>query len=1364
MLIRIRISDPLQKGGWEIYEICGNRMKTNTKIIMALGVLAAFMMVAVPFVAVSDDASADDTPGIIEADGLKFDFTGEVDYGDYGKLNVSDLGTLSVSYDNTNKTFIFTGDLKKQDLDATDGAFYKMWTGNTEKPYGIAFQITVPSVGDKIEIGLDDKGTITATESREVDQFLLYLTGDILKAENVLKYTLDSTGGGSASVEYTFDLSKVKTEESVAKVTDKDGELVAYCADFITAVELATNDQTVTLLKNADVTGDVTVSNVITIDLNKNKVFFNKARLTVNGELTLTNGTFESKAPVKEPVAISVMGESSKIAKLTLENVEIISAEAKSSGEYSGYGIFAAKYSTVTVNEGTKITADYAAISGNGTTDASSPNYGHDANIIINGGTFESRKATCIYFPNTSTLIVRGGTFTGASGFEIRAGTNVNISGATINVENGGALSNASSTSISGSGSFYSPLGAAFAIVCSENYCKNGDVNVTIGKNTLNLADDCYPLYIGNAISGEGTYLKPVHVSSSPVATGKESMTINYNLNESENFTIVQSTGKMPSMLIDKDGKIVACSDKITGLSGTITLDTDKDVTLSNLGDDITVKGKVKALTIIGSGDESVSIELDSAKTLCISNVKDVTVDGGTFTTDSYVKDNDGESVVNISNVKEKVSVKNVTIIAKEDVKGQGISIMNCDKVKQIVVSDNKIYNAGHHSIMIGSVFKELETLDITNNTFSGWGCNVEYSSAIHMFGEADSSVKAAISNNTFTCKMEDSSRLGKIISIGYQNGNNVGDSMGAFNNPVLFTKNVVNGKATDDFSLVVEKDATTYVDFGTKYAGKAISSVGQNGINHKAISYGDFTIVSTDGKMMDIGEEGSIVINGTVTCEGIIKITDTKKIVAKPGTLIMMPGSELKVVNDGSTVDVIGTNGGVNVKSGSISINTIGSDANVGFGAVIDGVSEVKALSVWENDKLIVNKDAELKVTGVLNVFQTEKLIVNGKITITGDGKLTVKDQSIVGKDSAFVLDSGASVAINTNANGGYDAILSGKATSTGYTIKAKDTLTIANGAELKMTGDLTIIGKLIVDGTLDLGRSKLILEDTTTVDVKGKITGGEIDITNIAKGVKCITVNVNGVLNTTVDGTVAGGANSIIVLNNIVAGANGITVKKGSVIVDGIIKTGDVTIPAGSTSFVYGTLESGSTLTIEPTASVNPETTGHSGTLVVESGASVVSEGAIVSVIYKAGSSYNGEEFSKDTKITPSGEVKVSIRIYLNYDSNKLMVSAHYVDAFAGDKYGDLLSDVYVEGVNKRITFTGWYNTLNEKIVSGAIVPDVTEDIILSAHFDEVAKQIPAKVDSDNGNDVNDYSLVIAIIVLVASLGFLAYVIKKR
>ena len=779
--------------------------------------------------------------------------------------------------------------------------------------------------------------------------------------------------------EGTFNgkLLRQSNSDSQFVLDDEDKFIVrgGSFTDIANAVGYATSGATITLLKDVGVTEDVTVSNVITIDLNKNKVSFNKSHLIVNGELTLTNGTFEFKAPVEQSSAISVKGESSKIAKLTLENVEIISAEAKSSDEYSGYGIFAAAYSEVTVNKGTKITADYAAISGNGS--ASGENLGIEAKITINGGTFESRKATCIYFPNTSTLIVRGGTFTGASGFEIRAGTNVNISGATINVKKDVTLGVADSGK--------SPLGVAFAIVCSNAYGKDTDMNVTIGKdNVLNLDDECFAFYLGSAMS-EAKYLTKDDISQSAVDTGKGSMTINYNLNESEKFTIVQSSDKkMPSMLIDKDGKIVACSDKITGLNGTITLVTDKDVTLSNLEGDITVKGKVGALTITGSGKESVSIELDSAKTLCVSNVKNVTVDGGTFTTDSYVKVNGGESVVNISNVKETVFVKNVTINAKKDVKGQGISIMNCADVKQIVVSDNKIYNAGHHSIMIGSVFAKLETLNITNNTFSEWGCNVEYSSAIHMFGKEDSSVKAAISNNTFTCEMKDSSRLGKIISIGYQNGNEDGDSMGAFNNPVLFTKNVVNGKATDDFNLVVERGATTYLDFGTKYAGNAIdSSVRQDGIDHKAISYGNFII--ENGKMMDVGTRGSIIVNGIFELAKGAKLTMHNDSIFT-GTILGPDGNKLvangmKAGDDGITIT-----GGSLIINGKI-MDAGGLEAGVTVTVTGDGIKISGSLDA--NVTMVIEKDT------IVTVKSGDEFSFNG--TITNNGTLRIEDSTTI-------------------------------------------------------------------------------------------------------------------------------------------------------------------------------------------------------------------------------------------------------------------------------------------------------------------------------------------------------------------------------
>ncbi len=452
-------------------------------------------------------------------------------------------------------------------------------------------------------------------------------------------------------------------------------------------------------------------------------------------------------------------------------------------------------------------------------------------------------------------------------------------------------------------------------------------------------------------------------------------------------------------------------------------------------------------------------------------------------------------------------------------------------------------------------------------------------------------------------------------------------------------------------------------------------------------------------------------------------------------------------------------------------------------------------SLSIESGAKVILENATSSTV--YLSMVSGAELIIDNPLFSAGNfypkitgGEITVKNAKD-GNHGLFFYGTNDSVIKNcvVNSENIIGFYSSGPVDATGSTFTAKELVVAkAGGQTSKVTGgtfNVTKVGaidpskytsidgkELYLDGVTFKGNveiesvanvtivSKLSLQGTTTISVKGTITGGEIDITGVDKGVKCIIVNENGVLNTTIKGTV-GDAKSIVVLKDVVAGANGITITKGSVIVDGIIKTGDVTIPAGSTSFVYGTLESGSKLIVESGASVN---TGGTGTLVIESGAEVESVGAITSVIYKAGSKLNDVAFEKDTKYTSDGEVKVSIRIYFNYDSNKLYVSKPYVDAFANDDYRNVLSDVYVEGVNKRITFTGWYNTLNEKIVGGVLVPDVTEDIILSAHFDEVAKQIPAKVDSDNGNGVNDYSLVIAIIVLVASIGFLACVIKKR
>ena len=435
----------------------------------------------------------------------------------------------------------------------------------------------------------------------------------------------------------------------------------------------------------------------------------------------------------------------------------------------------------------------------------------------------------------------------------------------------------------------------------------------------------------------------------------------------------------------------------------------------------------------------------------------------------------------------------------------------------------------------------------------------------------------------------------------------------------------------------------------------------------------------------------------------------------------------------------------------------TVDSDITVKAGTTLSIAKDVTLTTkgtitnkgIIDNKGTITNEGIITTVVGGINI--------SGKL-IMGDGsKLTVGGNDII---DGLEIKDGAILAINTNSKGGFDATLNGKATASKLDVSNNDTFTVAKGAELTMTGTFLNAGNVTIDGTLlmtDAG--KLQVEGNGIVTINGTIDGGIIDITNVDKDVVCVLFKPNSTITSKIDGT-DDGKTSIVVLFGIKAGKGGVSVTKGSVIVDGALVEGDVTVPSGSTSFVYGTLEPGATLTIENNAAVNP--TG-SGSLVVESGAKVVtnSGASIKSVTYKAGSELNGTTFDTDTRVTPEGNVLVAIKIYLNYDDKKLNVSADYVEAFAGDKYVDVLSGVTVSGVNSRITFSGWYNSLDEKITSDVVVPSGGTDVILTAHFTEKAKNT---VINTGSNDGVDYSVVIAFIVLIGSMVFLCSVLRKR
>lgn len=609
----------------------------------------------------------------------------------------------------------------------------------------------------------------------------------------------------------------------------------------------------------------------------------------------------------------------------------------------------------------------------------------------------------------------------------------------------------------------------------------------------------------------------------------------------------------------------------------------------------------------------------------------------------------------------------------------------------------------------------------------------------------------------------------------------------------------IVNG------TLSVKGDNATFGNNGSNGLCKTNVTIGPKG---KVLSEKEYAIYFPG--------DGILNINGTVSGFGALEIkSGTAKVGISNGANIIATanavtheknnngastsgyaiavvenkaytGMPTVVIEDGSTIigeiDIIEDDTVANDKKGSITING-GSFSNLsGLAYVVEGKTYNlirdctinSDITVKAKTTLNIAKDVTLTTKGIITnegVIDNKGTITNEGVIITAAGGINISGKLIMRNGSKLTvggndiidgleIKDGAILTINTNSKGGFDATLNGKATASKLNVSNNDTFTVAKGAELTMTGTFLNAGNVTIDGTLlmtDAGKLQVMKNGIVTIN--GTIVGGIIDITNVDKDIVCVLFKPNSTITSKIDGT-ADGKTSIVVLFGIKAGKGGVSVMKGSVIVDGALVEGDVTVPSGSTSFVYGTLEPGATLTIENNAAVNP--TG-SGSLVVESGAKVVtnSGASIKSVTYKAGSELNGTTFDTDTRVTPEGNVLVAIKIYLNYDDKKLNVSADYVEAFAGDKYVDVLSGVTVSGVNSRITFSGWYNSLDEKITSNVVVPSGGADVILTAHFAEKAKNT---VINTGSNDGVDYSVVIAFIVLIGSMVFLCSVLRKR
>ena len=271
---------------------------------------------------------------------------------------------------------------------------------------------------------------ITNLTSPEDAKQILYVYDD----QDGIIQTNQPVVKGDSSIEKFF----------VAKVGD------TYYKTLADAVAAAKNDETVTLLKNAETTVKLSFTNkAITLDLNGKTV----------------SGTFTDNFSVIEA------GED---ASLTVQDTSVAGTGKIASNKY---GISARDGGALIVKSGT-IESEYAPLSGNNTAG--------DMNFTVNGGTLTAKHGPAIYMPGQVNLSITDGVLNG--GISLRMGQ-VSISGGTINAATDGLDSPAEYYHYSGNAWLPDALYVFGGTYTSENTTYGNSLHLNITGGTFNCAN-----------------------------------------------------------------------------------------------------------------------------------------------------------------------------------------------------------------------------------------------------------------------------------------------------------------------------------------------------------------------------------------------------------------------------------------------------------------------------------------------------------------------------------------------------------------------------------------------------------------------------------------------------------------------------------------------------------------------------------------------------------------------------------------------------------------------------------------------------------------------------------------------------------
>ena len=436
------------------------------------------------------------------------------------------------------------------------------------------------------------------------------------------------------------------TYEAVNDVSDLKSKLESG-----TNVQLS-SDLTLNLTEPIEI-GKMSSSSEIILDLGNKTLTISKIdssnsnRLIVAEGATVTiqngtivyrgeNGSADSKSPIRVG-SMNAAASTPSTSNLTLNDVNITSAD---------YGVAVFGKANLTVTD-SNIIATSSAIATNGSP-ASKGGNSCGSTITINEGQYTSTETAAIYFPSGDTLTVTDGTFTGKTGFDIRAGT-VTISNAKITAEG-----KASDGKTEDDG----PIAWGIGVAVFDNASYGDKISVSLADVTFEC--NTFDIYVGQH-KVTGTEQTPttfdIESNSTNSPNGNISLTVRdyftYNTSSSDNQKLIGSFAvKLAGEGFEfADGTVIGSACTLT-VEGKAVI--RENVTVTNNGI-LTCNG-----TITGSG------KLTGSAGVLIDLVKG-TVSGITFD----ISNTRGTAIVVSSAATGNVTIKDCIIYADDNTNGQ---------------------------------------------------------------------------------------------------------------------------------------------------------------------------------------------------------------------------------------------------------------------------------------------------------------------------------------------------------------------------------------------------------------------------------------------------------------------------------------------------------------------------------------------------------------------------------------------------------------------------------------------------------------------------------------------------------------------